>query len=284
MQAPLRPGRVRTGISRGRRALALTAGAALLVTACGDSQDGAGSPAGADAGSTTGAGDSAVSGEVVIFAAASLQGVFEELGEQLEDEHPELTITFSFGASSTLAQQVISGAPVDVLATASAATMEQADEYVIDPVVFASNVLVIVVPADNPGKVSELADFADPENLIAVCAEEVPCGAAAAAVFEIGGIEPSVDTYGENVTATLNLVASGEVDAGLVYATDAISAGNRVLTIEFNEAEDAINENLIAVLDDSSNPGAAQAWVEFVLSDEGTQLLEQYGFRIPSDS
>lgn len=219
------------------------------------------------------------SGEVIVLAAASLQGVFEELGPQFEDQHEYLEVVFSFAASSMLAQQVVSGAPADVLATASASTMDQAQEYTVDPVVFASNVLVIVVPAGNPGSVQGLADFADPELLIAVCAPEVPCGDAAQRVFDEAGIEPAIDTFAENVTATVNLAISGEVDAALVYATDAISAGDSVEAIEFPEAEAAINENLIAALSDAPNSEGAQAFVDLVLSESGQLALSEHGFR-----
>lgn len=222
-----------------------------------------------------------VMGDLTVFAAASLQGVFEELATTFEEQHPGVTVTLNFAASSALAEQVNAGAPVDVLATASASTMEQAAAEVTDPVTFASNTLVIVTPSDNPGAVSGLADFADPDLTLAVCAVEVPCGAAAEKVFTAAAITPAADTFAENVTATLNLAVSGEVDASLVYATDAQGAGDTVTTITFPESAEAVNDNLIAAAAAAPNAAAAQAWLDLVLSDEGAAVLTAAGFDLP---
>lgn len=219
-----------------------------------------------------------LNGELVLFTAASLHGVFTDLGDHLESEHPGLSITYNIAGSSTLAQQIDSGAPADVLATANAATMEQVTEHTSDPAVFAMNTLVIVAPAGNPADVTSLADFGREDQLNAVCAQEVPCGDASARVFEATGIEPAVDTYGQSVTATLNLVITGEVDAALVYATDAAGAGDSVEVIEFDEASDFSNDNLIATLAQAPNPAAAQAFADLVRSDHGSRVLAAAGF------
>lgn len=280
--------------SRAGLAAVLAVGA-LALAACGSGDAGSGATGNSDAatdagsgatsGATGGATDDAtagdLSGDLTVFAAASLHGVFTELGDTLMAANPDLTVTFSFAASSALAEQVNSGAPADVLATASAATMEQVGDLVVDPVTFATNTLVIVTPADNPGGVTGLADFTNPDLRIAVCAEEVPCGAAAAKVFTAAGLTPSVDTYAENVTAALTLASTGEVDAALVYATDALSAGDAVTTIEFPEAAEAVNANLVGVLADAPNPAAAQAFVDLVLSPEGADVLRSAGFGTP---
>lgn len=223
----------------------------------------------------------ALTGDLAVFAAASLEGVFTELGTLLEEQNPELTVTFNFAASSALAQQVIAGAPADVLATASAATMTEAEAETGEPVTFASNVLVIVTPPDNPGSVTGLTDFANADLRIALCAVEVPCGAAADKIFRATGIVPAPDTYEANVTATLNRAVSGEVDAALVYRTDALSAGDTVGSIEFPESADAINNNLIAALTASENPDAAAAFIALVTSPEGQAVLRDAGFTLP---
>ncbi|PWD51405.1 molybdate ABC transporter substrate-binding protein [Serinibacter arcticus] len=264
---------------------AVLAAVALLASCAGPDAGSDASPSDTDpsasASESTASAVEQVTGDLVVFAAASLQGVFEELGTTFEEQHPGVSVTFSFAASSALAEQVNSGAPVDVLATASASTMEQAAAEVTDPVTFASNTLVIVSPTNSQGGVTGLADFANPDLTLAVCAVEVPCGAAASTVFEAAGVTPSVDTYAENVTAALNLAASGEVDASLVYATDARSAGDTVTTITFPEAAEAVNDNLIAVATAAPNPHAARAWVDLVLSAEGTAVLEAAGFDLP---
>lgn len=274
---------VAAGLAAGALALAACAsggsgsGDSTASTASDAPTDAAASPA-ATAAAPSGAD---LSGEVTVFAAASLTGVFTELGDELMAANPDLTVTFSFAASSALAEQVTAGAPADVLATASRTTMDQVGDLAVDPVTFATNTLVIVTPADNPGNVTGLADFANPDLRIAVCAEEVPCGAAAAKVFTATGITPSVDTYAENVTAALTLVTTGEVDAALVYATDALSAADSVVTIEFPQAGEAVNANLVATLEEAPNPEAAQAFVDLVLSPQGTKVLEAAGFGGP---
>lgn len=256
------------------RAGSTTAAAGLaalaLLAAC------SGSPANDDAGSAE-----EVSGELVVFAASSLQGVFTDLATTFEQRNPGVEATFSFGSSAALAEQVNAGAPADVLATASAPAMAQAAENVVEPVTFARNTLVIVTSASGQGGVTGLGDFADPDRTLAVCAVEVPCGAAAQEAFAAAGITPSVDTYAENVTAALNLAVSGEVDASLVYATDARGAGDDVVTITFPEGAEAVNDTLVAVTADAPNPGAAAAFVDLVTSPDGATVLEDAGFALP---
>jgi molybdate transport system substrate-binding protein len=150
-----------------------------------------------------------------------------------------------------------------------------------DPVVFASNVLEIAVPAGNPGGVTGLEDFARADLTLAVCAPQVPCGAAAEQVFRAAGIDAKPDTQEEDVRAALTKVQLGEVDAALVYASDVAAAGEGVEGIQFPEAEQAVNDYPIAVLDDAANPDAARAWVALVTSDAGRRVLADAGFRSP---
>jgi molybdate transport system substrate-binding protein len=238
---------------------------AVLVPACGED----------DAG-----GDS-----LTVFAAASLTDVFTGLGDDLMAANPDLGIRFNFAGSSALATQIVQGAPADVFASANQAQMAvvtDADLGAGEPAVFTENVLEIAVPAGNPGDVTGLADFADADLALAVCADEVPCGAAAAQVFEAAGITAMPDTEEEDVRAALTKVQLGEVDAALVYASDVRSAGSDVEGIEFPEAEEAVNEYPICALAEAPNPEAAQAFVDLVLSDEGQEALEGAGFRAPS--
>lgn len=217
-------------------------------------------------------------GELVVLAAASLQQVFTEMGDVVMAENPGLTITFSFGGSSTLVQQVLSGAPADVLATANTSTMADTAEVTEDPAVFTHNSLEIVVPQGNPAGVTGLVDLTRPELTIALCAVEVPCGAAAATAFEVAGLTPSADTYEKDVTATLTKAVLGEVDAAIVYTTDVISAGDAVEGIPFPEAAKALNDYPIAVLRDAPNPAAAAVFMQFVLSERGQKILADAGF------
>ena len=224
------------------------------------------------------AGDGGVSGDLVVFAAASLQAPFAELGDLMMAEHPDLTVTVSTGGSSTLAQQLVAGAPADVFAAADTTTMRAAEAVTAEPRVFASNTLEIAVPAGNPGGVAGLDDLTDPTLVVALCAVEVPCGSAAAAVFEAAGLTPAPDTYEPSVSAVLTTVALGEADAGLVYRTDVIRAGDKVEGIEVPEAIGVVNEYPIATVLGARNPAAAEAFVALVLSPAGRRVLDDAGF------
>lgn len=223
-------------------------------------------------------------GTVTVLAAASLTEAFGELGEELERRDPGLTVRFSFAASSTLAAQVAEGAPGDVLATADMRTMrivQEAGAVAGEPVVFAQNTLVIAVPAGNPAGVSSLADLAHPEVLVALCSRRVPCGAAAQAALRAAGLSVTPVTWERDVKAVLTKVMLGEVDAGLVYATDAQAAGDRVRSFAFPEAGAAVNVYPIAILRDAPSPRAARAFVDLVLSDTGRRVLTDAGFEVP---
>lgn len=270
-----------------RRSCATIAAVALSLplAACSNDDDETASPSG---GSPSAA--PAREQELVVFAAASLTDTFTELGERFEAENPGVTVTFSFGSSATLATQINEGAPVDVFASASPATMQtvtDAGNGEGTAAVFARNLLEIAVPAGNPGEVDGLDDFADPDLDIALCASEVPCGAAADKVFAAADIEPRPDTRESDVRATLTKVELGEVDAALVYRTDVDSANGKVEGIEFDEAEEAINDYLIVALKEAEEPGLAADWVEFIQSGEAQAVLEEAGFdpvEAPSDA
>ena len=259
------------------RARALTAPIAavlLALPACGGIADDGG-----DAGSTDG-----LSGTLTVFAAASLTDVFGELGDQLTADNPDLDVRFNFAGSSALATQIVEGAPADVFASANPAQMTVVTDEALQataPEVFTENVLRIAVPPGNPAGITGLADFAREELTLAICAPDVPCGAAAEQVFEAAGVDAVPDTLEEDVRAAVTKVQLDEVDAALVYASDVVAAGDAVEGIEFPEAEDAVNEYPICALADAPNPDAAQAFLDLVLSDAGQSVLEGAGFRAP---
>jgi molybdate transport system substrate-binding protein len=258
-----------------RRAPLVTA-LVLVLAGCGGSADGG---AAAPSSSATD-----VSGTLTVFAAASLTDVFTGLGERLEADAPGLDVQFNFAGSSALATQVTQGAPADVFASANESQMAVVSEAGLadgEPRVFAANVLQIAVPAGNPAGVTGLADFAREDLTLAVCAPQVPCGAAAEDVFAAAGVTAVPDTLEEDVRAALTKVELGEVDAALVYTTDVTAAGDAVEGIDVPEAGQAVNEYPIAVLADAPNPQAAAAFVELVRSEEGQQALADAGFRTP---
>ena len=253
--------------------------AALALTGCAGSSDEAGDAVTASSAESS---EGGLSGTLTVFAAASLTDVFTDLGNQLEKANPELDVRFNFAGSSVLATQITQGAPADVFASANQPQMKvvtaaglQAD----DPTVFTENVLEIAVPKGNPGRVTGLADFANRHLRLAICAPDVPCGAAATKVFQAAGIAAVPDTEEEDVRAALTKVELGEVDAALVYASDVVSAGDEVTGIDFPEAGQAINEYPIVALQGAPNPAAAQAFVALVFSGAGRKALEDSGFR-----
>ncbi|MET7771092.1 molybdate ABC transporter substrate-binding protein [Nocardia sp. NPDC005366] len=227
---------------------------------------------------------SSVSGTVTVFAAASLTETFTELGKQFHAAHPGVRVVYSFGASSALAEQINQGAPADVFAAAAPKNMQQVrdkGEVTVAPVVFARNRLEIAVPEGNPGAITGLADFGRTEPKIALCAPQVPCGAAAEKVFEAAGITPRPDTREQDVKAVLTKVTLGEVDAALVYRTDVKTAGDKVDGIEFPESAEAVNDYPVAPLAHAPNAAAAAAFVEFVTSDKAGSVFTAAGFDTP---
>jgi molybdate transport system substrate-binding protein len=253
--------------------VAFTAALGLLLSACGGAEPQAMAPSPSSEGSSTG-------GAITVLAAASLTEAFNKIGKNFEGRNPGSKVTFSFGSSATLATQIVQGAPADVFAAASPATMKTvtAAGAANTPEDFVSNTLEIAVPKGNPHKITGLADFGDASRRIALCAPQVPCGAAAVKVFTAAKINPKPDTLEQDVKAALQKVASDEVDAALVYKTDVIAAGDQVDGMEFPEAQDAINTYPIATLKDSKNPALAQAFADYVLSFDGQAVLAKAGF------
>jgi molybdate transport system substrate-binding protein len=238
----------------------------------------------ATASAPTAARGAALSGTLVVDAAASLTDTFQKLGDEFESRHPGVTVTLNFGGSSGLAAQITAGAPVDVFASASPATMKtvtDASGTSAAPVVFVRNRLEIAVPRSNPGRITGLKDFTDPAKKIALCAPEVPCGAAAVKVFKDAGLTPAPDTLEQDVKAALTKVQLGEVDAALVYRTDVKAAGDKVKGIPFAESASAINDYLIAPLKSSANQKLAAAFIAWVLSNSGRKMLGDAGFELP---
>ena len=264
----------------------LAVAATLALTACsGPVADGA--AAGATPAPSADGGD--LSGTLTVFAAASLTDVFATLGDQFEQQHPQVDVQFSFAGSSALAAQLTQGAPADLFAAADEAQMARVQDagLVEDPAEFAVNRLVLAVPPANPAGlhppegragIPSLADVLTSDVTLAVCAQEVPCGAAAAEVLAAAGSPATPDTYEEDVRAVLTKVELGEVDAGLVYVSDVVAAGDGVVAFAFREGEQAVNRYEAAVLTDAPNPAAARAFSELVRSPAGQAALSDAGF------
>jgi molybdate transport system substrate-binding protein len=218
---------------------------------------------------------------LTVFAAASLTTTFTDLAKRFEADHDGVTVRLSFGGSSDLAEQISSGAPADVFASADTANMDKLGDDAVDVRDFASNTLEIAVPPGNPAHVATLADLARPGTRTVVCAPEVPCGSATATVVRSAGVRLEPVSEEQSVTDVLGKVASGEADAGLVYVTDVRAAGEEVEGIAFPEASHAVNVYPIAEVRDSEHERLAKEFVDLVLSGDGQQVLADAGFAKP---
>ena len=218
--------------------------------------------------------------ELTVLAASSLTDVFEGLATGFEQVH-DAQVTFSFGSSTDLAEQAADGAPGDVLATADSTSMGVAEDAGVagDVVEFAANALVLVTPPDNPAGVTGL-DGLDGTTWVR-CADDVPCGRVAVALLDDAGVSAEPASLEEDVRSTLDKVTSGEADAGLVYATDAVAAGDAVATVEIPGAQQQPTSYYATTLAQAGDPELARAWVDHVTSDAGRAALAEAGFTLP---
>jgi molybdate transport system substrate-binding protein len=240
------------------RRLAALAAAALLAASCG------------------GGGGSDLEG-ITVFAAASLTEVFQEIAPD---------VTFNFAGSDELATQIREGAPADVYAAASPRyPAELFEEGAIEkPQIFATNRLVLIVPADDPAGVESVEDLVADGVKLVVGAEGVPIGDYTRSVLETMGMTEvleNVVSNEEDVKGVVGKVTSGAADAGFVYVTDATAAGDEVEAIELPDEAQAVVEYPIALVVDSENAEAAQAFVDLVLGEEGQAALADAGFGQP---
>ena len=225
----------------------------------------------------------AAPGTITVFAASSLTGAFTQLGQQFQAAHKGDTVKFSFGPSSGLATQVTSGAPADVFASASPKTMQQVVSAgdASNPQDFAKNFAEVAVPANNPAHVSSVNDLAKKSVKVALCQPQVPCGAVAAEVFKNAGITVKPVTLQPDVKSVLTQVELGNVDAGMVYVTDVLAAGSKVKGVTIPASDNASTLYPIATISSSKHTSVAQAFMSYVLSPAGQQVLTAAGFQKP---
>ncbi|MFI0349516.1 molybdate ABC transporter substrate-binding protein [Actinomadura sp. 9N407] len=249
----------------------------------------------AGCGDTGASGDGSDGRTLTVFAAASLTETFTSLGRSFEASHPGVKVRFSFGGSSTLARQIVEGAPADVFATADTTTMNKATDAGAvkagQTQVFARNRLVIALPKDGgsgPSSgagaatgVRSLRDLARPGLKVVLCAEQVPCGAAAGKALDAAGVRVRPVSQEQDVKAVLTKVRMGEADAGLVYRTDVRSAASEVQGVDFPESAKAVNDYPIAVLDKAPQQALAREFVQLVRSGQGRSTLTGAGFEAP---
>jgi molybdate transport system substrate-binding protein len=247
-----------------RHLIALPVAVAALVPACG--------------------GDDSDGRAVHVFAAASLKGAFTDIAAAFETEHADVDIVTNFAGSSALVTQIVEGAPTDVFASADMANMGRLTEaggVAGEPVVFATNRAELVVAAGNPRGIEGLAALRDSALVLVTCAPVVPCGAYAADVFARAGVAVQPDSLEENVGAVLTKVVSGEADAGIVYTTDVLAAGDAVTGVTIPPEHNVVAEYPIAVTSAADHPDVARAFVDFATGPEGRAILAAYGFGAP---
>lgn len=259
------------------QAVAIRVAAVLLTVlagACG------GPPSGADGARA----DGELSGEVVVFAAASLTDALADIADAFEEAHPEVTVTLNLAGSQRLAAQVLEGAPADVLATADAERMAAVSaEGLVDgePRTLARNRLAIAVEPGNPRGVGGLADLDDPGLLVVLAAEDVPAGGYAREALGAAGVDVAPASLERDVRGALSKVELGEADAAIVYASDIAAAGEAVEGVGIADEHNVEADLPIAALRTGANPEAGRAFVELALGPQGQAALADHGLEAP---
>jgi molybdate transport system substrate-binding protein len=222
---------------------------------------------------------------ITVSAAASLSKAYTELGKQFEKTNPSVRVRFNFASTSSLVSQIQSGAPTDVFAAADLTSFDKllaSGNVVKSPKVFARNSMQLIVKRSNPLGISSVTDLAK-ASVVSLCAKTVPCGVYAATVLSRYGvvIAESKTTRGVDATATLNAVSTGDADAAIVYATDALSAKKSVSIISIPVGKNVTAMYGIGTIRGSKNSKQAEAFVQFVLSPAGQKVLKTFGFLAP---
>lgn len=258
-----------------RAAIALGLAATVILSAC------ATSPATSPSPTTPSA---PLAGSITVFAGSSLTDAFKNAGDEITKTNPDARLTFNFGSSSTLATQIVNGAPADVFASADDANMQKiVDAKLTDGAAapFVSNRLQIAVAPGNPKRIAGLADLARPDVILVIAAPTVPAGKYALEALTKAGVTARPVSQEVDVRAVLNKVSLGEADAGIVYVTDVKSAAGRVTGVDVPEQHQVLARYPIAVVKDSKNAQLAHGFVDYLLSPAGQSVLAEFGFSKP---
>ncbi len=246
----------------------------LVAAACGSDNSG-GSAA------TT----AALQGNITVFAAASLTAAFDDIGAAFTQVNPQAKATFSFDASSALVQQINQGAPADLFASADQANMDKltkAGNNGTAPVIFATNLLGVIVAPGNPKGITGVQDLGKADLKVVVCAPEVPCGAYAKQIFDAAGVTVIPASLEQNVKGVVTKVTAGEADAGIVYVTDIAAAGDKAAGVDIPKNINVVAQYPIASTKASTNAAVDQGFINFVLGSQGQAILKKYGFLPPA--
>ena len=249
----------------------------LAAAGCGGSDSGGGS-----SGASTPKG-----GTLNVFAAASLTEAFTQLAQTYQSDHPGWTVKLNFAGSDQLAAQIEQGVPADVYAAASPKYPEelQGKNLLGDTTNFATNTLILIVPPCQPRATSRPSDDLTKGAKLVVGDPAVPVGAYTETVLENLGISESdlnIVSKEQDVKSVLSKVELGEADAGFVYVTDALSAGDKVKQHRASgEAAQATAVYPIGIVSSSKQTQAAQQWIDLVTGPDGQKVLQDLAFGPP---
>ena len=261
---------------RRRTMLGILVASVLAAAGCG----GGDSSGGGSSGSSAPAG-----GTLNVSAAASLTEAFTQLAQAYRSAHPGWTVQLNFAGSDQLAAQIEQGVPADVYAAASPKYPEelQSKNLLGDTTDFATNSLILIVPPDNPAHIKSVYDLKKGAKLV-VGDPAVPVGAYTETVLENLGISQSdlnIVSKEQDVKSVLSKVELGEADAGFVYVTDALSAGDKVKQLKLPEAAQATAVYPIGIVSSSKQTEAAQQWIDLVTGPDGQKVLQDLAFGPP---
>jgi molybdate transport system substrate-binding protein len=225
--------------------------------------------------------------QLTVFAASSLTKAFTQIGEDFHTVFPDVTVTFDFGSSTDLASQIQSEGTADVFASASDAAMDtvQSDPGVSDRTKFATNDLVIITPADDPGGIGSIDDLTKPGVKLVLGAQGVPIGDYAREALKNAGIEQealaNVVSNEDDDASVVGKITSGEADAAIVYSSDVAAVGDTVRSVEIPNDVNVVAIYPIAAVTGSKYPDQARSFVDYVGGTEGQDVLQQFGFGPP---
>jgi molybdate transport system substrate-binding protein len=223
-------------------------------------------------------------GTITIFAASSLTNAFDRVGDELTRLYPATRYTFNYGSSSTLATQIVNGAPADVFASADELNLQKVVDAALvqgPASIFATNRLQIAVAPGNPRRISSLADLARRDLVVVLAAPSVPAGKYALDALGKAGVTLTPASQEIDVRAVLNKVALGEADAGIVYVTDVRSAAGRVAGVDIPEQHQVIARYPVVALKESRKGRLSSLFVAFLLGPDGQRVLGDFGFTRP---
>ena len=231
-----------------------------------------------------GAPEKVLQGTITVSAASSLSDSFVEIGGAFRKQNPKVKIRFNFGSSSSLVAQIQAGAPSDVIASADLSNIEKliksgevsSASY---PKIFAHNQMAIAVKPGNPLKIKTVSDLKN-AKFLSLCGAIVPCGQYGATVLKLAGIniDESKITRAVDAKSALNAVSIGDADASIVYLTDVLSAKKSVALVKIPKSLNVDATYGVAPLRTSNNREAAVAFIDYLLSVKGQELLQSFGF------